>query len=256
MDCPDDNELVAYAEGRIALMRAADLELHLDDCPGCAAAVAEAARVHASERPVTRVVAGSFEHSTAPIIPGPGERLGRYRILETLGRGGMGTVLRAHDPDLDRDVALKLLRRSAAELPDGAARLLREARSMAQLAHPNVVQVFEVGIVDASSSRQEIFVAMELVEGEDLRCWLRPKRSWQEIVDVFVQAGRGLQAAHEAGVLHRDFKPDNVLVRASERLGETRVLVADFGLAQSLERAPSLPGSASDSGEHDARSSA
>jgi eukaryotic-like serine/threonine-protein kinase len=249
MICPDDNELVAYAEGRIGLRRRADLELHLDACPACAAAVAEAARVHASERPVTRVVAGSFEHAAEePVLPGIGDRVGRYRVVGVLGRGGMGTVLQAHDPELDRDVALKLLRRSAAELPDGTARLVREARSMAQLAHPNVVSVFEVGVADG-----RVYVAMELVEGEDLRSWLIPKRSWREIVDAFVQAGRGLQAAHEAGVLHRDFKPDNVLL--SEDRSELRVRVADFGLAQSLGTAPSVPG-ASSSGDSDDHSSA
>ncbi len=246
MICPDDNEIAAYAEGRIPLGRAAELELHVDECSSCAAAVAEAARFNAEERPVTRVVTGAIEPEP-PATPLRGERIGRYRVVSVLGRGGMGTVLQAHDPELGRDVALKLLRRSAAELPDGAQRLVREARSMAQLAHPNVVAVFEVGVADG-----RVFVAMELVEGQDLRMWLRKPRSVAEIVEVFTQAGRGLQAAHEAGVLHRDFKPDNVLVGEDRsESGRVRVRVADFGLAQSLGSAPSVPSSRHPSdGEH------
>ncbi|MBC8071371.1 MAG: serine/threonine protein kinase, partial [Deltaproteobacteria bacterium] len=239
MQCPDDNEIVAYAEGRVRLGRAAEIELHLDACPACAGCVAEAARRHTAERQITRVL--GVEPASEPPVPLPGDRIGRYRVGAVLGRGGMGTVVQAHDAELDREVALKLLRRSVAELPDGATRLVREARSMAQLAHPNVVAVFEVGIADA-----RVFVAMELVEGHDLRSWLRTPRSTEAILEVFVQAGRGLHAAHEAGVLHRDFKPDNVLVgREAGPHARPRVRVADFGLAQSLEGATSNVGTLS-----------
>ncbi|HEX6204111.1 MAG TPA: serine/threonine-protein kinase, partial [Thermoanaerobaculia bacterium] len=137
-----------------------------------------------------------------------------------IGRGGMGEVWSAYDPELDRQVALKLLR------PDGAAggesRLLREAQAMARLAHPNVIAVFEVG-----SDRGRVFLAMERVEGEDLASWLRTARPWREVLAVFVAAGEGLAAAHRAGLVHRDFKPANVLIG---RDGRVRVL--DFGLAR------------------------
>jgi serine/threonine-protein kinase len=154
-----------------------------------------------------------------------GTPLGRYIVLELLGRGGMGVVYRAFDPELDRSVAVKLLRtdgRRSAERD----RLVREGRAMAKLSHPNVVAVYDVGAID-----DQVFVAMELVEGATLRDWAKaPKRSWREIVATYVQAGRGLAAAHAAGMVHRDFKPDNALVGTD---GRARVL--DFGVARDGE---------------------
>ncbi len=138
--------------------------------------------------------------------------------------GGMGVVVSAYDCTLDRKVAIKVLRpdRLARDPEEGRSRLLREAQAMARLSHPNVITVHEVGTVG-----DQVFVAMELVDGETLSGWLvRAPRTWREIVRAFVQAGRGLAAAHEAGLVHRDFKPDNVLVGAG---GEIRV--TDFGLA-------------------------
>lgn len=149
----------------------------------------------------------------------------RYLVVEPLGVGGMGVVFRAYDPDLARLVALKLVRRDRAR-PIDTARLRREARAAARLSHPNVVAVYDVGVVDS-----ELFVAMELVEGCSLHDWLgaRP-RKLTEIVDVFTQAGRGLAAAHDHGLVHRDFKPPNVLIGDDDR-----VRVADFGLARLAE---------------------
>ncbi len=146
---------------------------------------------------------------------------GRFKIQGTLGAGGMGIVLAAHDPDLQRAVALKILHpESFGE--DSRDRLAREARLMAQLAHPNVVTVYEVGKID-----DRVYIAMELVDGTTLRGWLAEQpRAWREIVRMFVEAGRGLVAAHDHGLVHRDFKPDNVLVG---RDGRPRV--TDFGLA-------------------------
>ena len=152
-----------------------------------------------------------------------GVALGRYVVLDTLGAGGMGVVYAAYDPDLNRKVALKVMSPRAAGSTEGQSRMLREAQALARLAHPNVVAVYDVGSVG-----DRVFLAMELVEGQTLRAWLRAHaRSWREIVDAFVAAGKGLVAAHSAGVIHRDFKPGNVLVG-----NDLRVRVMDFGLAR------------------------
>jgi predicted Ser/Thr protein kinase len=148
----------------------------------------------------------------------PSECVGRFTVLRRLGEGAMAVVYLAHDEALDRRVALKVLRRGVM-LPEGLA---REARTLARVAHPNVVQVYETGEHDARP-----FIAMELVEGHSLRRWLdEAPRSPVEVIRTFVQAGWGLAAAHRAGVAHRDFKPDNVLVGP-----DGRVRVVDFGIA-------------------------
>ncbi len=155
-----------------------------------------------------------------------GSTLSRYVVLERLAKGGMGEVYAAYDPDLDRKVAIKLLRSdlhgtgASAEL---RLRLLREAQAMARLAHPNVVTVHDVGLIG-----DQVFVAMEFVEGETLTQWLKGRpRTWAQVLDIFLYAGRGLAAAHAVGLTHRDFKPDNVLIGKDKR-----VRVMDFGLAQ------------------------
>ncbi|MBI2894322.1 MAG: serine/threonine protein kinase [Deltaproteobacteria bacterium] len=153
----------------------------------------------------------------------PSGRFGPYVILERLGAGGMGVVYAAYDRDLDRKVAVKVLR-SAARDESGRDRLLREAQTMARLRHPNVVTVYSVGETEG-----QIYVAMELVARGTLRRWMgERRRTWREVQGAFLQAGAGLGAAHEAGLVHRDFKPDNVLVDGS---GTMRV--SDFGLARS-----------------------
>jgi len=152
--------------------------------------------------------------------------LGRYVVERELGSGGMGLVYAAYDPELGRKVALKLVRPRASGKRDpseGRARLLREAQAMAQLTHPNVIAIHDVGTFG-----EQVFIAMEYVEGSTLTDWLAAKkRTWPEIVSLFVQAGRGLAAAHAKNILHRDFKPDNVWVGED---GRARVL--DFGLAR------------------------
>ncbi len=161
--------------------------------------------------------AGDGPDEPEPEVP---RTLGRYAILDVLGEGGMGRVYRAYDPELEREVAVKLLRRVT---PDARARLWREAQAMAALCHPNVLPVYDV-----ADDGHRMFIAMELVRGASLRQWLddRP-RPWTKVLDVLVAAGRGLRAAHEAGLVHRDFKPGNVL------LGDDgRVRVMDFGLAR------------------------
>ncbi|MFY0533205.1 serine/threonine-protein kinase [Nannocystis pusilla] len=155
------------------------------------------------------------------------QQLGRYHVLARLGSGGMGVVYSAYDPDLDRRVAVKLLRPDHRGR-DSQIRLLREAQALARLSHPNVVQVYDTGALG-----EQVFIAMEFVRGVDLHTWLAGERGVEEILRTFVAAGRGLAAAHDAGLVHRDFKPENVLV------GEDgRVCVADFGLARDDGAAP------------------
>jgi eukaryotic-like serine/threonine-protein kinase len=152
----------------------------------------------------------------------PDDVLGRYTILGLIGAGGMGEVYRARDPQLERDIAVKVLPRAVGGSSLAArSRFLREAQALARLNHPNVVAVYDVGTVD-----DQVFVAMELVAGVPLVEWMRARRSWREVRDVFIAAGRGLAAAHAAGIIHRDFKPHNVMV------GDARVVVLDFGLAR------------------------
>ncbi|MES1209374.1 MAG: serine/threonine-protein kinase, partial [Pseudomonadota bacterium] len=158
-----------------------------------------------------------------------GASIGRYLVLNLLGRGGMGEVYAAFDPELDRKVAVKLLRariENGVSMSEGRQRTLREAQAIARLAHPNVVVVFDVG-----TFREQVFIAMEFVDGHTASYWVQSQpRTWQEILKVYLAAGRGLEAAHEKGLVHRDFKPENVMVA---RDGEVRVM--DFGLAREIE---------------------
>jgi len=175
----------------------------------------------------------------------PPRRLGRYHLLDRVGAGGMGIVYSAYDPQLDRRVALKVLKRDSTSKRDiGRARLLREARALGQLTHPNVVPVHDVAVID-----EQVVVVMEFVAGLTLAQWTRnERRSWRDIVAVYLQAARGLAAAHSIGMVHRDFKPDNALIGADER-----VRVVDFGLAR-FSRPDSGPGSAvRDDDEDEAR---
>ncbi|MBK7825232.1 serine/threonine-protein kinase [Nannocystis sp.] len=149
--------------------------------------------------------------------------IGPFVVLNKLGEGAMGVVYAVYDTALDRKVALKLVRRQLLDKPAVRARMTREAQAMARLSNPHVVQVYQVGEHDGG-----IYVAMEYIDGETLGAWLRAAtRSWQSVLRVVCEAGRGLAAAHSAGLVHRDFKPDNVLVDAR---GQARVL--DFGLVQ------------------------
>lgn len=150
-------------------------------------------------------------------------KVGAYEIVRTVGRGGMGVVYECIDPRLQRPVAVKVVRPHGVFDDDKRReRLVREARAIARISHPNVVQVFDAGTVG-----NELYIAMELVEGPTLRAWLREQRTPEDIVRVFVDAASGLVAAHAAGIVHRDFKPENVIVG---RDGRPRVL--DFGIAQ------------------------
>ena len=157
----------------------------------------------------------------------PGEQIGRYTVVRRLGSGGMGVVYAVRDRELAREVALKLLRGRSGALE---GRLQREAQAMARLAHDNVVRVYDVG-----SFGGHVFLAMELVDGTTVAEWLdAAPRSWRDVVDVYRDAGRGLAEAHGAGIVHRDFKPSNVMI---DRRG--RVRVSDFGLARTAGTPPS-----------------
>ncbi len=173
----------------------------------------------------------------APVDPATtplarGASIGRYVVLGLVGRGGMGEVYAAFDPELDRKVAVKLLRVKAGNgvsLNEGRQRTLREAQAIARLSHPNVVVVFDVGTFD-----EKVFIAMEFVDGNTVTYWLEQQpRTWQEVLRIFIAAGRGLIAAHEKGLVHRDFKPDNVMVGKD---GQVRVM--DFGLARQMPERP------------------
>jgi tetratricopeptide (TPR) repeat protein len=197
------------------------------------------ARMSEGESEPTRVVGPPpplpFESPPAQPLP-RGTSVGRYLVLERLGAGGMGEVYSAFDPQLNRRVAIKLLLPGGEGLDRSEARLrlMREAQSMARLSHPHVLPVYDIG-----EHGDQVFIALELVEGSTLRQWLKERpRHWREVVHVLTLAGRGLSAAHAAGLVHRDFKPDNVLVGR-----DGRVLVFDFGLA--CEQGTGTPGAPS-----------
>ena len=212
--CPDENELSGFLQGTLPEKDLARLEAHIDGCDRCSALVAETARL---------IVPDLVDNKTGP-VPTAGS-VGRYLIRAQLGEGAMGVVHLAHDPVLGRDVALKLIRPDLFLEPGGdelRKRFDREARLLARLSHPNVVAVYDAGEAD-----EGMYIAMEYVPGMPLSEWVAGGNpaGWQ-IVEVFLQAGRGLAAAHRAGLIHRDVKPHNILV------GEDgRARITDFGLA-------------------------
>jgi tetratricopeptide (TPR) repeat protein len=208
--CLTDQQVNAFFQGTL---EASAAESHLDSCADCRQLIGQVSKVYSP--PQEKALGTST--------------IGRYTLLEELGSGGMGVVYAAYDEDLDRKVALKLLRGGASSDESTAnERMLREARAMAKLSHPNVVGIYEVGTLDDA-----LFLAMEHVEnGTTLADWLSDKDTSsdeviREIIDVFIGAGRGLSAAHAAGLVHRDFKPQNVLID-----GNGCPQVTDFGLAQ------------------------
>jgi tetratricopeptide (TPR) repeat protein/Ser/Thr protein kinase RdoA (MazF antagonist) len=220
--CLSEERVVELLRGELDEAVASEALSHLDGCDSCRVLVAAASSLLldlTEASPDERPASARFQR---------GDRIGRYLVLDLVGEGAMGSVYAVYDPELDRRVALKLLRpalHETEERPELPSRLVREAKAMARLSHPNVIAVHEVGKHEA-----RVFLAMDFIDGETLRHWLRREpRSWRDVLAAFVQAGRGMAAAHEAGVIHRDFKPDNVLVD-----GTGRVLVSDFGLARTI----------------------
>ena len=218
-DCLDERRVLSFLDGTLSADERANVEEHLASCAACEDLMTIAAGDHAerSRAPEGRPFIGSLP---------PGSRVDRYQILGAIGRGGMGAVYAAYHPDLDRRIALKVVGESGGDSAERRARLLREARAIARLSHPNVIAVHDAGTFD-----DRVYIAMEFIEGETVHAWLRTRpRSWREILEVFVAAGRGLAAAHAAGVVHRDFKPRNIMIG---RDGSVRVM--DFGLARLAE---------------------
>ncbi len=238
--CLEADVAIDFVDGTLGEAGRAEVERRIDACAICRSAVAEAARGAlpgsqgatrverlggraASGEPRTAASPRTVDHGLAA-----GEAVGRYIVERPLGAGGMGVVSLARDPELKRAVVIKLVRPDAL---DGEgddeleARLRREAQAMAQLSHSNVVQIFDIG-----RHRERVFLAMEFIAGQTLDSWLiEQPRSVAEILAMFRQAGAGLEAAHRAGLLHRDFKPTNVLV---DRDGTAKV--TDFGLARAF----------------------
>ncbi len=213
--CLDENAVALYLAEETPEGEREAVRNHLDTCDACRELVAGLVRTLVSAEP---------DEPVTSVLP-RGTNLSRYVVLDLIGRGGMGVVYSAYDPELDRKVALKLLRPDVATPAAGPGRsqLLTEAQALARLSHPNIITVF-----DAGTWQEEVFFAMEFVRGETLRSAqtaadLRPRR----VLDLYLAAGTGLAAAHAAGIIHRDFKPENVLVD-----DDGRVRVTDFGLAR------------------------
>jgi serine/threonine protein kinase len=212
--CVEDETLFALARGELGATELPDVEAHLKDCADCRAVLAEAVRS------LDTVPPGADAEPAVTSIA-------RYRVDWLIGAGASGVVYRGFDPRLRRPVALKLLQPAeSGATPEQHQRLLREAQAMARLSNPYVVAVYDTGLHDG-----KVYLVMEFVDGHTLTDWLREApRSVTEILRVFAEAARGLTAAHESGLVHRDFKPANVLVAR-----DGRARVTDFGLARESE---------------------
>lgn len=225
MPCLTEDAVTEFVAGQMKAEDAAAVDRHMVDCDTCRTLVADVARISFEED------SSVVDAESRPRTPGAGDVVGRYRLIEIVGVGGMGMVYAAEDPELGRRIALKLIRADLANTSgiELTRRLHQEARAMAKISHPNVVTVYDIGTIG-----DHLFVAMEYVNGTTLRAWRSAaQRSWTEILDAFIAAGRGLAAAHAVGLIHRDFKPENVLCGA-----DGRVRVTDFGLARGDLQAP------------------
>jgi eukaryotic-like serine/threonine-protein kinase len=229
--CPPDDVLGALVQQVLGDDESERVRLHIDECGSCAEAVIAAVRGRAMNTAVAPTLAmgtPSFvDVEASESVVAIGAKIGRYDVRSLLGAGGMGHVYEAYDAELDRAIALKVLRPDLALAQTLTDRLVRESRLMAKVSHPAVITVYDVGREGAT-----VFIAMELIRGETLGSYVSRKRcSWRETVELFERAGAGLAAAHRAGIVHRDFKPDNALVEVQHDIA-TRVVVTDFGIAR------------------------
>ncbi|MBT8491661.1 MAG: tetratricopeptide repeat protein [Deltaproteobacteria bacterium] len=233
MGCPSTNSALDLVDGELTDEEAGRLRAHLAECGICRQLVAELSRTSLDAR-APRV----SQNHKVPLVEGA--TIGRYVIESRLAAGGFGVVYRARDPELDRTIALKLWRvRNPADDGDAAADMLREAQALARLSHPNVMAVHDVG-----TEGDQVFIAGEFIDGNTLGEWAEKHSRWQDIVPVMARAGQGLVAAHDADLVHGDFKPDNVVVDV-----EGRPRVVDFGLARPAgeTRATDLAGASAQS---------
>jgi hypothetical protein len=251
--CVDPNTAAEFLDGLLSVDLASGVESHMARCADCRRLIGALAQ--SSRHPIDTdpdpdppddsdraALASTVDRANGrrrPTTEGDalaeGARVGRFMVLKRLGAGGMGVIYAAYDPHLDRKVALKFLRGDVVEgshhSADARARLIGEAQAIARVTHPNILSVYDVGEID-----DQVYVAMEFVDGVTLTRWLRKEpRSWREIRAVFLEAAEGLAAAHDGDIVHRDFKPENVMIT-----GGDRVVVMDFGLARSAaeEREP------------------
>jgi cysteine-rich repeat protein len=234
MGCLSDDEALEFAQTRMSAAAHADADAHIGGCAACRRLVAEALK-YFTEDERHQLHGASVEQPQRSGLLLPGARVSRFEIIGVLGVGAAGVVYRAHDSQLQRQVALKLLRPDIVD-PRIAGkwrqRFLFEAQAMARLSHPNVVVIYDAGVLD-----NQVFIAMELVEGETLTSWLDgAPRDFRQVVGIFLQLGRGLAAAHTAGVVHGDFKPENVLVAP-----DGRARIGDFGLARAAGAGRGVP---------------
>jgi len=222
MACPETETLQAFVEARLDSSSREEVIAHVDGCPICRSVLVDWAR--GCSRDDTGLGESPAGEPASVLDLQRGTKLDHFVVLEPLGSGGMGMVVSAYDPDLDRKVAIKLMRPDGPGSSDAGerrARLVREAQALAKLSHENVITVYQAGTFG-----EHVYIAMELVEGGTLSTWLRrTRRAWREVVAMFLRVGSGLAAAHAAGFVHRDFKPENVLVG-----DDGRVRVTDFGL--------------------------
>ncbi|WNG50859.1 tetratricopeptide repeat protein [Archangium minus] len=215
--CPQETTLSDFLAGLLSEQHRAHVLAHVEHCADCQWVLAAGEGARALVSP-----SEALAEALSPPLLAPGSSVSRYVVRERLGSGAMGVVYSADDPELGRRVALKVLRPEGHHREELQQRLLREAQSLARLSHPNVVTLYDVGTYDDG-----IFLAMELVDGSTLAEWMKHPRPWRDVLRVFLDAGRGLAAAHAAGLVHRDFKPANVLLGR-----DGRVYVTDFGIAR------------------------
>jgi tRNA A-37 threonylcarbamoyl transferase component Bud32/tetratricopeptide (TPR) repeat protein len=232
-ECVTEVDIRAFVDDGMTAPELARMWAHAEGCEDCAARLQEAALADDQELH-TRLLGEDGDDEIEEIEPHDGQTydrgdpIGRYIVLEPIGAGGLGQVYAGYDPDLDRKVAIKVLRpeaKTSANATLHQIRLMREAKAMAKLTHPNVVAVYDVGIAAG-----QVFITMEFVDGVGLRQWVSAESpTWAEIRDAMLDAGKALVSAHAVGLVHRDFKPSNVMVTTA---GDVKVL--DFGLARNV----------------------